>query len=432
MDYIIGIFFLLAAIFAIYKIKMFGTKGISKQWFIIAFAVKVILAAIMFSMYSRNIEVRKNADIFRYYKDSKVISNTLKSNPANYFKLMLGYDNQNSDLLPYYKSMNNWEYSNNNQLFSNNRLIIRFLAFINIFTFGSYFADIVIAIFLSFMGLFWIFRFYNYHIDNRKWIIFAIVFFFPSIAFWSSGILKESLLFFALGLLLNCGNYALKKQKPILRTIIVFIALSIIFNIKAFVFFILLPPLIAYLWNKFKPGRRTIIPYFILSFIAFSFASESSKIIDTGVFDLLINKQLDFTEVAINTKANSLISPILFNATPLSVVLNSPIALINTLFRPMLWETTNLQMTAAAMENLLLLILIFLIVIFPSKNVNNKNLFWFGLVFSLSYMVIIGLSTPVLGALSRYRVPALLFLLLSLVQLIEIDRIVELFKKNTK
>jgi hypothetical protein len=432
MDLVIGIFFLLAAFFAIYKIPMFATRGISKNWFLAAFAFKVVLAATMFSMYSRNIEVQQNADIFRYFEDSKVISHALKNKPSDFLKLLFGYDTDNPELISYYKSMNNWSYSNGDKLFSNNKLIIRYLVFINIFSFGSYYADIVISIFLSFTGLFWIFRFYNYHIKNRTKLLFALVFFFPSIAFWSSGILKESLIIFAIGLLLNCGNYALRKRKPIMRSFMVLLALTVIFNIKAFVLFILIPPLLAYLWNHIKTSQRTIIPYFILSFIAFSIASESGKIMNKSFFDLLIDKQLEFTDIALQNNAKSLISPIMFNADPISVVTNSPIALINTTFRPMVWEATNLQMTAASIENILILLILLLIVVFPSKQIANKNVFWFGLVFSISFMVIIGLSTPVLGALSRYRIPALLFLLLSMVQLVDTDRINDLLKKLKK
>lgn len=434
MDYIIGFIFLTAAFFALYKIRMYSSKGISKHWFAAAFAFKVVLAIVMFLMYSQNMEVKQNADIFRYFEDSKVISESITNNPADYFKLISGIDNGNSHLAEYYSKMNNWDYSQGNKQFSNNRLIIRYLAIINIFTFGSYYADMVLTIFLSFTGLFWIFKFFNSKIKNRTWIIFVIIFFFPSISFWSSGILKESLLIFTLGLLINCGNYALRNRKPIARSIIVIISLIVIYNIKAFILLILLPPLIAYIWNFYKPNKRIIIPYFIMLFIAFSFASESNKIMKTGVFDLLVDKQLSFTEIAIQQNAKSLISPILFNPNTKSVVINSPIALVNSLFRPMPWEANNLQMYASSIENIFILIIILLIVIFPNKKIENKNIFWFGLIFSISYLVIIGLSTPVLGAISRYRIPALIFMLLSMVQLIDVEKIKQIIysKYNDK
>lgn len=409
---------------------MYGTKGISKHWFAAAFAFKVVLSIVMFLMYSQNIEVQQNADIFRYFEDSKVISETIYTNPIDYFKLITGIDNDNSNLTEYYSKMNNWDYSQGNKLFSNNRLIIRYLSIINIFTFGSYYANVILTIFLSFTGLFWIFRFFNSKIKNRTWIIFAIVFFFPSISFWSSGILKESLLIFSIGLLINCGNYALKKKKPIARSIIVIISLIMIYNIKAFVLFILLPPLIAYIWNYYKPQKRIIIPYFILLFLAFSFATESNKIMKTGVFELLVEKQLSFTDIAIQQNAKSLISPILFNPDAKSVIINSPIALVNSLFRPMLWEANNIQMYASSFENILILILIILIVIFPKNGIENRNIFWFGLIFSISFLIIVGLSTPVLGAISRYRIPALIFLLITMVQLLDIEKVKQIIYRK--
>lgn len=402
---------------------MFGAKGISKHWFAAAFAFKVILAFVMLMMYSRNTQVINKADIFRYYEDSKVISQSIITHPSAYFKLMTGIDDLAPELSPYYQGMYNWDYSQGNKLFSNNRLIIRYLALLNVFTFESYFADIVISIFLSFMGLFWIFRFFNSQLINKRWVIFTILFFIPSIAFWTSGILKESLIVFAIGLLLNCGSFALRKRNPIMRTIMVILSLLILYNIKAFAFFVIIPPALAFIWNHFKPSKRTIIPYFIMFFLAFSFASESNKILKTGIFDLLLEKQIGFTDLAIEDNSNSIISPIIFYPTAQSVALNSPIALINSIFRPMPWEAKNIQMFASSIENLVFFLLIIVIIIFPNKNIESPNIFLFGLSFSLAYIIVIGLSTPVLGAISRYRVPALIFLLASLIQLIDIERI---------
>ncbi len=432
MEYIIGLLFLAAAFFAIYKIKMFGAKGISKHWFSTAFAFKVVLAIIMYIMYTQNTTSKNKADIFRYYNDSKVISTTIITHPILYLKLISGIDNSSPELNSYYQRMNNWEYSEGSKLFSNNRLLIRYLSLINIFTFNSYYADVVISIFLAFMGLFWIFRFFNYHVKNRKWLIFALVFYFPSIAFWTSGILKESLLLFSIGLLFNCGNYALRKRKSIARSFMVIIALLIIYNLKAFVFFILLPPLMAYLWNQFKPNKRAVIPYFILFFIAFSFASESGKIMKPSIFDLLVDKQLSFIELANSEDANSTIKPILFSPNSTSILINSPIALTNSLFRPMPWEANNIRMIFNAVENIVLLLIILLIVIFPTNSIDNKNVFWLSFSFSISFLIIIGLSTPIMGAISRYRVPALLLLLMSLVQLINTERIKQIIYPSKK
>lgn len=79
------------------------------------------------------------------------------------------------------------------------------------------------------------------------------------------------------------------------------------------------------------------------------------------------------------------------------------------------------MMAAAALENTILLLSLILIIIFPAKEIENRNLLWLCLSFALAFFVINGLMTPVLGALSRYRIPALLFFEMGLIQLIDFE-----------
>ena len=426
MQIFLGILFTVLAFLAIYKIKMYNTKGINKNWFIAMFSIKLILSIGLFAMYSRSPEIKSNADIFRFYNDAQVIYNSLKTQPSAFFKIMTGINSDSEELLPYYQKMNNWDYSFGSKLYANNKLLIRYLALISILTFGSYYAATVITIFLSFTGLFWIFRFFNYMIKDNKWLILFLIFLTPSIAFWSSGILKESLLIFLIGLLINCGSLALRGRNPFIRIIIVAISLIFIFEIKAILALILIPAILSYLWNHYFPKQRTFIPYFIIFFIGFSFASESGKYMNKGFFELLQDKQAGFISVTQRDNSQSLISSIDFQPNSISIASNAPIAIINVLFRPALWEANNLQSYFASFENVAISLSILLIIIFPTKEINNKNLLLFTLSISLSYIIIIGLSVPVLGAISRYRIIALIFLEMSLIQIININRIKEL------
>ena len=425
MKITITLFFIAIAFFAIYKIKMYGAKGISKHWFAGAFAIKLLLAGLMIFMYSRTPKIKKNADIFRYYNDAQVIYKSFKTQPSAFFKVMFEYKTDSPELKPIYQKMHNWDYSYGSRFYSSNKLIIRLIALFSIITFGSYGAMVVLILFLSFTGLFWIFRFFSSKIKHRNILIFILIFLTPSVAFWSSGILKESLLIFFIGLVLNCGNFALKGRKPIPRTIIVLLALFFIFQIKAIILLLLLPSLMAYLWNHYLPNQRTIIPYFILYFVGFSIASGSENFMDKGLFNILKDKQIGFIEIGHQYNANSMISPILFDANSISIAANAPIALINSLFRPAFWEANNLQSYASATESFMVIISVLLIIIYPNKEIYHKNLLLFSFSFALSYLIIIGLTTPILGAVSRYRIISLIFLEMSLIQLINLDKIEE-------
>jgi hypothetical protein len=85
-----------------------------------------------------------------------------------------------------------------------------------------------------------------------------------------------------------------------------------------------------------------------------------------------------------------------------------PIALLNTLFRPTLWEVNNLLSLFAALENLLFLgLFIFVLLFFKFPKVEEQEIFIFCSSFVFILFVIIGLTTPVLGAMVRYKIPAL-------------------------
>jgi len=265
LDYFVTIFFAAAAFFAIYKIKMFGAKGISKHWFAGAFALKLIAAFAMWFIYTHHYTDRSKADIFRYYDDAKVFQHLLKDYKIEYFHFFYQDKSSDEEVNVVLKYTNNWDMQNKSSLFGSNKLMIRTNMLLNLFSLGSYGVHAIVFSFLAFMGLFWIFRFFYRQTPERKWLVFLAVFGFPSIVFWSSGILKESLVFFFIGLILNCSSYALRGKKPIIRSIVVLIAFVLLFQTRAIIALILFPMIIAYIWNYIKPHRRVFLPYFILA-----------------------------------------------------------------------------------------------------------------------------------------------------------------------
>ncbi len=423
LNYLVSIFFAAAAFFAIYKIKMFGAKGISKHWFAGAFAIKLCAAFTMWFIYTNHYPDRSKADIFRYYDDAKVFHHLLKNHKAEYFKFFFQKKSTNEEVNVVLKYTNNWEMAGENPFFGSNRLIIRSNMLIALFSLGSYGVHAIVFSFLAFIGLFWIFRFFYRQLPERKWLIFLAVFGFPSIVFWSSGVLKESLVFFFVGLILNCGSYALRGKKPIIRSILVLLSLFLLFQTRAIIALILIPLILGYIWNYFKPQNHAFLPYFILLFITLSFITESKKITGKDFYGILIEKRMAFEELANQEKAGSEIIGVQFTADGFSILHSTPIALINTLFRPTPWEAKGMLMWAATIENILLFLLLILLVLYPNPNIKNKSIIWFALLFSLSNLIIVGLTTPILGAISRYRIIGLLFFLMAYIQLVDLEKL---------
>ena len=328
------------------------------------------------------------------------------------------------------KHTNNWDTHNGSNLYGNNRLIIRVNMLLNLFSFGSYAVHAIVFSFLSFLGLFWIFRFFSHQFNGHKWLFFLSVFAFPSIVFWSSGILKESLIFFFLGLILNCGIYALKGRKPIARTIVVGLAFLLLFQTRAIIAVILIPLALGFIWNKLKIQRRVFLPYFIMLFIAFSALTESKRIAGKDFYELLVEKRMAFEELSTTNTTQSGIAAINYTADGYSILKSTPIALINSIFRPTPWEANGLLMRIASVENVLLFFMLILLIIYPIPIVKNKNILWFALLFALANLLVVGLTTPILGAISRYRIIGLLFFLVTYIQLVDFNKIINKHPKS--
>lgn len=101
-------------------------------------------------------------------------------------------------------------------------------------------------------------------------------------------------------------------------------------------------------------------------------------------------------------------------ATWSSLMINAPWALFSGLFRPFVWEATNLMQAFASCENLLILILSLvsfrgLALVFKSE---HRLLIMAIVIYSVLLCVFLSLSSPNFGTLVRYRVGFLPFFIL--------------------
>ena len=102
-----------------------------------------------------------------------------------------------------------------------------------------------------------------------------------------------------------------------------------------------------------------------------------------------------------------------------SILYNAPKAAASTLLRPLPWERRNPAYVAAGLENLLLLFLVGVALVAAVRGRSGHLPFALVLAllfYCLALAVLLGLTTPNLGTLNRYRAALLPFLLLLLLQ----------------
>jgi hypothetical protein len=102
--------------------------------------------------------------------------------------------------------------------------------------------------------------------------------------------------------------------------------------------------------------------------------------------------------------------------TVFSLLANSPWALVSGLFRPFIWEASNLMQVLASLENTFLLVLFILAIpqVTRIKQSPHRILIIAILIYSAALCVFLALSSPNFGTLVRYRVSFLPFLVLLL------------------
>ena len=207
------------------------------------------------------------------------------------------------------------------------------------------------------------------------------------------------------------------------------LGLYIVFKIKFYVFICFFPALASYVIShkyNLKPLLTIAYASLFLAILMVVFTQFNSTI---NPIKILASKQNDFIRLANIFDAGSSI-----NMTPLEPNLRSllsaiPAGIINSFFRPLpndIHETIHLL---PLIENIFIFLGLFLILFKISQNKiqlkkNYKNLIWHCSFFIILMYTLIGIGTPVIGALVRYKIPGLIFIIISL------NLLYDSFKKN--
>ncbi|MCX7862017.1 MAG: hypothetical protein N2449_03410 [Bacteroidales bacterium] len=367
------------------------------------------MSFIVYFIYTHYYTDRTNADIFKYYDDGKILYSSIYSHPSDYIKMLTGINEDEKHLWNYYQKMNFWIKPYDFEIINENKTLIRINAFLSLFSFDNYFIHALFFVFLSFCGLFAIYKVLSQYVLNHHLVFSYIIFLFPSTLFWSSAILKESLVFFSLGFSLYYFNlWYNKAQWKYLISFIIFMLLLMVS--KIYIFLLVLPSAFYIFITKFSPKFNKTFLFLIFHVICFLFFFYSEWFIPYNFSEIVTIKQHNFINMSEAFNAGSKIYLPYLDDNIISFALLTPIALINTLFRPFIWEAHNILSLLASLENIVLLLWMFITSIYFSKRQINIMLL-FSFSFTIMLFILIGVTTPVLGAIVRYKIPALPFFL---------------------
>jgi hypothetical protein len=120
-----------------------------------------------------------------------------------------------------------------------------------------------------------------------------------------------------------------------------------------------------------------------------------------------------FKIISLQQKAGSILFDKPITTTCYSFIKFIPVAFVNASIMPLPWRSKSMMELIASLENFLLIgLVLFFVFYFKNRNVGNTSIRWFLIFIVLSVYFVVGFTTPVAGAVVRYKMPAIPFLLM--------------------
>jgi hypothetical protein len=403
-----------------YITRPWVTNTFTKPYFFPALTAKIVGALALGFIYQF---YYAGGDTFNFHTHgSRHIWNAFMDSPAKGLTLLFS-DGENMQGVYEYASK---IYFLNDQ---SSYFVIRIAALFDLLTFSTYSATAVLFALISFGGG-WAFFSYMCRIEPRLrgWIALAVLF-IPSVVFWGSGLMKDTLTFASLGFLTYAVGNIYEKRNVLSSLLIMLVSVFVIFSIKKYILFCFLPATMIWFYLLKVRSIRSqalkilIVPFFVTIVVAAAY--YSLLLVGEGDARYSLGKIAETAKITAydiryytGREAGSGYSLGELEGTFSSMLGLAPQAVNVSLFRPYVWEVRNPLMALSSVEGLLLLI--FTIYVLIKKRAQLFNAFTepvvlFCLVFSLTFAFAVGVSTYNFGTLSRYKIPLMPFYLLALV-----------------
>ena len=311
--------------------------------------------------------------------------------------------------------------------------------FVNLFAFDSFWTCTLLFAALSFLGQWLLFlSFFRLFPKLHKLLAIATLF-IPGVAFWSSGIMKDSLCMLFIGVIVYAvQNIFLLNRKKGLSIFLLVIGFYMIINLKAYIALALLIAIALYalltLRSSIKNAstRILVMPFaaiFIFGAALFTMNRIGESLERYSLENLAETAQTYQTYHArtstagrgseVRTGSGYNLGQIDFSS-PLSLAAKVPAAINVTFFRPYVWEVKNPVMLLSALESLAILLFTIKVIRRTGASrffyhlVNNKEVL-FCISFALIFGFAVGFTTYNFGSLVRYKAPCIPFYLIAIV-----------------
>jgi hypothetical protein len=297
----------------------------------------------------------------------------------------------------------------------------KWTAAFNLLNSNSYWITSLYFSLISFFGAWVLYRTLITHFSNRRMEAALSILFVPSIVFWGSGIIKESLAIGTLYGLTACFlTWYFKRSLSLFSILGGLFSFWILWNLKYYwvaVWFAVFIPVMACEILSTKVNWINRNPKWSWTLLLLVALVGVSLIRPNFYYNNLLAVIVENHDAYVTiSSTNDVIHYYNLQPNIWSMLINAPWALVSGVFRPFIWEVGTVLQAAASVENLTLLIL-FGVSLYKIK---KKPISWNPLHLAIAAYILIlaiflALSTPNFGSLSRFKIgftPFLWFVLL--------------------
>ena len=322
------------------------------QWFLRGFVVKVLggLLFVLVSVYYYR------GDTILYFNGAQTLFSYLLEDPNQYFQVLFSGDSLPSEFqhitseISYSKTAEEW-------------FMVKILSVFCLLSCNSYIVLTLYMSLISFWGAWKLFKFFTAILPDSKWLTFTVVFLAPSLLFWGTGVLKDTITLALINYLIYV-LYSVFEKKKIGLWIIISSLLSgyVIYNLKSYVILAFLPTVVYVTYAYFKDSissqflRFMAVPVIFISFTTIGFFAIQQLTEDTVYSSKNIRTHVKGFHSWHVTTGGSSYDLGEVELTTTGVIRKIPASLIVSFFRPYLWEARNLTSLIGAVESSVVLI----------------------------------------------------------------------------
>jgi len=313
-------------------------------------------------------------------------------------------------------------------------MIMKISAVLSFLSFNKFMIISLFFGFFSFAGqwkLFMVFDKINNH-QRRKLLAYAVLY-TPSIWFWGSGLMKDSVCLGALGFIISIlYTFFVKRKFSLLNLIFLGFLIYLVYTIKSYIIAIFFISLGALFFNYFIRAVKSIvfrIGLFILLILAsivivtgFNLSNQINELQEESIAQRESNRSSYQASMEESETSQAGIESSELDPSIANLLLNSPGIIFTCLFRPFIWESRKIMILFTSLESMLLLfctiyLLVKMKIIGLYRLIFHNHYLFFCFTISMLFAMIIGFTTFNFGTMIRYKIILLPFYYFMLVQI---------------